>query len=93
MYAGTTVGIFTCFDVAFPSPGPALAALGVRAFVFSAAIPIVDRAAALAWSDLYNSTLFNSNLQAGESGVFQRGRALTDPPPPAGGLAVLVADV
>jgi len=87
-----TIGVFTCFDIMFPSPGPVLAAQGVRHFVYSAAIPLVGSAAQSLWSYAHSAVLFGSNLQDGQSGVYSNGTRLTVAPP--GGVDfVLFADV
>lgn len=86
------LGIFTCFDILFSTPGPVLAdKYGVKHFVYSAAIPLVASAAQELWSAAHGATLFGSNLQTGESGIYVNGTRVTAPP--AAGDCVLFADV
>lgn len=86
------IGVFTCFDILFPSPGPALAKAGVRHFVYSSAIPLVAAGAEELWSATYHATLIGSNLQDGMTGVYANGTRLT-PTPPSGVPTVLLAEI
>ncbi len=87
------IGVFTCFDILFPAPGPELVAAGVRHFVYSVAIPLIGGAAQEDWSGKYRSTLLGSNLQSGETGVYANGTRITPPAPAAGGDALLFAQI
>lgn len=87
-----SIGVFTCFDILFPTPGPTLVSAGVRHFIYSAAIPLVGSAAQELWTAVHASTLFGSNLQDGQTGVYANGTRLTSKPP-SGLDAVLFADV
>lgn len=86
------IGIFTCFDILFSTPGPELVKQGVKHFVYSAAIPLVGSAAQTLWSSMYGATLIGSNLQDGQSGIFANGTRLT-PAPASGQATILVAEV
>lgn len=86
------VGLMTCFDIIFPSPGPALVDKGVKTFVYSASIPMIGAGVQSLWSAAHNATLLGSNLAMGMSGVFRNGTRLTAVPPSAGEM-VLVAEV
>lgn len=86
------LGIFTCFDILFSDPAAVLAdTYGIKHFVYSAAIPLVGSAAQELWTGVHNATLFGSNLQEGESGIYVSGSRVT--PVPSSGQHVLVADV
>jgi predicted amidohydrolase len=90
---GTPIGIFTCKDILYATPGPALAQAGVRFFAYSAAIPIVGGAAEGAWSKLYNATMMASNADGDQSGVFVRGSRLTPAKVVPGAERLLIADL
>ncbi|RYY37215.1 hypothetical protein EON62_01280 [archaeon] len=82
-------GIFTCFDIMWPTPGPVLVnQYGIRHFIYSAAIPLIGSAAEALWSDVHGSLLLSSNLMDGQSGVFVNGTRLT--PVPASGQDVIM---
>lgn len=87
------IGVFTCKDILYDTPGPALAKRGVRLFTYSAAIPVAGGAAESAWSALYNATVIASNEDANQSGVFVRGQRLTPSKVPPGADRLLVADL
>lgn len=89
---GVTFGMFTCYDILFSTPGPALAKEGIRHFITSAAIPIVGSTADALWSWKEGSALIASDMQAGEGGVWLKGKRLGDKMPSSGD-AVVVADV
>lgn len=90
-----TMGVFTCYDILFSSPGPVLAEAGVEHFVYSAAIPLVDSLAVETWSAYHNATMLNADLQAGQSGIFVRGKRVTASPPSSSPppFSLVVADV
>ncbi len=90
---GTPIGVFTCKDILYDTPGPALAKAGVSVFAYSAAIPVVGGTAEAAWSALYNATLIASNEDGNQSGVFVAGHRLTPSKVPPGGDRLLVADL
>ena len=77
----TEIGIFTCKDILYAEPGPALVDIGVTTFIYSAAIPLVGSLAQEGWTGLYNSTMLASNLGDGQSGIFAQGQQITSPPP------------
>lgn len=70
---GVEFGLFTCYDILFSSPGPALVKQGVRHFLTSAAIPIVGSVADRVWSWKEGSALVASQLPAGQGGVWLKG--------------------
>lgn len=89
----TPIGVFTCKDILYDTPGPALAKEGVRFFTYSAAIPLAGGGAEAAWSALYNATVVASNEDANQSGVFVAGHRLTPSKVPPGAERLLVADL
>lgn len=90
---GVTLGLMTCYDILFDSPGPALAKMGIKHFVYSAAIPVVGSAGMSVWSSKYSAVLLGSDLQAGESGVFANGTRLSAVPPKKTGTSFVTAVV
>lgn len=88
---GVEFGLFTCYDILFSTPGPALQKQGVRHFITSAAIPIVGSTADKFWSWKYGSALIASDLQMGQSGVFVKGSMLTSKMPSSGDAVKLAS--
>jgi predicted amidohydrolase len=88
------LGLMTCFDILFPTPGPVLASppYNIKTFVYSASIPMIGGDVQALWSGAHNAVILGSNLATGQSGVWRNGTRLT-PVPPSQGDAVLVADV
>ena len=69
------IGVFTCFDIAFPDPKNDLVAEGVRHFAYASAIPLAE-VPVDGWSLLANVTVVNANLQLGWSAVYRDGHKL-----------------
>lgn len=67
-------GLFICFDIAFQSPAVDLVNMGVRDFLYAAAIGGVGRdTAARLWSYAHGSTLLLANNGANCSDIFVKG--------------------
>lgn len=91
---GVEFGMFTCYDILFSTPGPALAKQGIRHFITSDAIPLVGSAADKLWSWRYGSSLVASDNRAGEGGIFLKGSQVSKKLPTKGpGIAVATVPV
>lgn len=73
LVSNVTFGVFTCFDIMFSSPKEDLVHMGVKYFSYSAAIPLVFKAAIELFSGLNNVTVAASNLN-GESVIVVDGK-------------------
>ncbi len=70
---GATVGLFTCYDILFPSPKLDLVRTGVKLFAYSSAVPVVGRLSVRAFSALHAVTVVSANNAAGDGGVVVNG--------------------
>lgn len=66
-------GLFTCFDIMFPTPKMNLVHAGVRHFSYSAAIPLVAREAVKLFSWINGVDVVASNNQLGQTSVVVNG--------------------
>lgn len=72
---GAKFGLFMCFDILFPSPGPALRKQGVTHFLYNAAIPIVGDTVFAVWSYTQKATLLAADHD-NQGGAFVQGKQM-----------------
>jgi len=90
---GTMIGIFTCFDIMFTDPKDDLVKMGVKFFSYSSAIPLIAKTAVEVFSWANRVTVFNSNLQMGQSQIVTNGTTLSQSCPSTDTVCIAFAEV